>query len=85
MIVFAGGRFCVWKYDGGPPCEFWPSEPKMEFWDSGELSCEKLRVQMAGRAAASGDVLEVRCGRDDRRRPEAVKATSRDCDAIVCG
>ena len=85
MTVFAGGRFCVWKYDGGPPCEFcWPSEPKMEFWNSGELSCEKQRVEMAGRAA-SGDVLEMRCGRDDRRRPEAVEATSRVRDAIVCG
>jgi hypothetical protein len=49
------------------------------------LSCEKLRVEMAGRAAASGDVLEVRCGREDRRRPEAVEATSRERDAIICG
>ena len=56
----------------------------MEFWDSW-LSCEKLRVEMAGRAAASGNGLEMRCGRGDRRRPEAVEATSRERDAILCG
>jgi hypothetical protein len=55
----------------------------MEFWDNCELSCEKLRAEMAGRAVASGVVLDMKCSRDVRRRPEAVEATSRERDAIV--
>lgn len=85
MIVFAGRRFCVEKYEGTPPDlePVWKAKMLVGSEAECELSCEKLRAEDVVKAAASGDILEVASGLELRSSPEAVVAASRVRDAII--
>jgi len=84
--VLVGSRLCDPKYEGGPAWEF--SCPRLKMLagldDEAdcEFSCEKCRVEVACRTAASGAVREAN-GRDPRSKLEAAEATSLLRDAIV--
>src|SRR5690242_21944054 len=77
--VLVGSRLCDPKYEGGPAWEF--SCPRLKMLagldDEAdcEFSCEKCRVEVACRTAASGAVREAN-GRDPRSKLEAAEATS---------
>jgi len=85
MIVFAGRRFCVEKYEGTPPDlePVWKAKMLVGSEAECELSCEKLRAEDVVKAAASGDILDVASGLELRSSPEAVVAASRVRDAIM--